>query len=186
MPTQLLSFFSYEGQVRECILRSKFNSKEFMTLKNLCHYTFTKYSKQLNKLNDFTLVPIPLSKEKKIERGFNQAEVIAIILSKKINVPINRNLLVRALNTIPQYGNDRNTRFKNVQNAFKLYLPKINTDLPKKVLLVDDISTSGATFLEASRILLKAGVKEVRCLSISKKLFETVEIPFSASLKMPA
>lgn len=172
-PTQLIAFYSYENHVRECILRSKFNSKEFMILKLLCNYAFSQCISELQKLSDFLLVPIPLSKEKMLERGFNQAEVIAYILSKKISAPFTKDFLRRSVNTTPQSGNTRQLRFKNVENAFR-----INTEayskrkVPSKILLIDDITTSGATFLEASRVLLGCGVKEVRCLALSKKLFE--------------
>lgn len=163
---KLISIYEYAGLVRECIKTSKYGSRQFSALKILAT-TATLYLKNLGlKVNTYTVVPIPASKQKLSSRGFNQAELIAQTFSKIFKLPMNKSILSRVVDTQHQYGLKKRERTENLKDAFK-----VTADVTgKNILLVDDICTSGATFLEASSVLKKAGAKNIVCLALSRKL----------------
>ena len=100
---------------------------------------------------------------KQRKRGYNQAELIARELSKNLNLICASEILVRTRKTTPMKELNDEERRKNVERAF---LVKENVVKYKKILLVDDIYTSGATMEACTRILLEAGISEVYILSI--------------------
>jgi len=109
---------------------------------------------------DHIVVPIPLSSRRKRTRGFNQSEHIGRIVARRLDLAIAEELLVRTRHTQPQSGiRSMNDRLKNVSRAFSL----INTGevRGKKILLIDDVRTSGATLLEASRTLKAGGARSI-------------------------
>ncbi|HYM34631.1 MAG TPA: ComF family protein [Steroidobacteraceae bacterium] len=112
------------------------------------------------------LVPIPLHRTRLAERGYNQAERIAKGLSKSINVPISRSTLLRRIKPTPtQTGLTAGEREENVRDAFAL---SANTNLKgKKVILVDDVMTTGATLASAAHELDKAEPAEIAVVSVS-------------------
>lgn len=166
MPTQILSVFIYGGNVRGCIRKSKYSSKIFMCLKRLSFEGINLAYEWGYNFKDFIIVSIPVSKEKQKLRGFNQVDVISKSFSKKFKLDIDNSLLKRIRDTKSQHSSSRKQRFKNVSNSF---LSNANAG-GKKILLIDDIATTGATFLEASKVLYQNGALEVRCFSLSKKL----------------
>lgn len=112
------------------------------------------------------LVPIPLSSEKLKKRGYNQSEILAKDLGKKLGLPY-INLLRRIKDTKSQVGLDKKERRENIKNAFAL---KGEFDLKnKEVFLVDDVMTTGATLSEAGKILKKAGISKVWGLALAKE-----------------
>ena len=113
------------------------------------------------------VIPIPLSRQRFKERGFNQSEEIAKIFADHFQLEINNQILVRLRNTPPQAKIENyNDRQLNLQNAFGLQ----NT-LPsgkKNIILVDDVFTSGATMQEAAKVLKQNGAKRIIGLTIAK------------------
>jgi len=166
IPIQLLSVFVYGGNVRQCVRKSKYSSRLFMCLKRLSFEGINLAYEWNYNLKDFIIVSIPVSKEREKLRGFNQVDVISKSFSKKFKLEIDNALLKRIRDTKSQHSSSRKQRFKNVSNSFLSDLGVKG----KKILLIDDISTTGATFLEASKILYQNGALEVRCFSLSKKL----------------
>ncbi|MDO8741845.1 MAG: ComF family protein [Candidatus Roizmanbacteria bacterium] len=116
--------------------------------------------------SDFIIQPIPLSKNKYNERGFNQAKIISLFFQKFINYPI-VNLLVRKKGVLPQaqLGSLRK-RYQNVRGSFQVVDKKLLNN--KRVILVDDIVTTGSTVKEAAKILKEAGAKRVYILALAK------------------
>lgn len=169
-PLCSVSVYEYEGLVRECIRKSKYSQREFMALKKLSFEAVSvAYDWGLD-FADFRLVPIPVSKGREKQRGFNQVDVISKAVSMKFKVPIDISILSRIRDTKAQHGVGREQRFLNVKGAFEA-----NKNVSGyKILLVDDICTTGATFLEASKVLYKSGALEVWCFSLSKKIRELV------------
>lgn len=103
------------------------------------------------------IIPIPLSKKRLIERGFNQAAVLAKILAGAVNIEIDENSLVRKIHTpVHRAGMDTKARESSVKNAFEVKRPKL---IKGKILLVDDVFTSGATASACAKALKKAGRK---------------------------
>jgi len=110
-------------------------------------------------LQDFILVPIPLHKKKLKSRGFNQASEIAKELSKNLAIPFSDNVLIKIKPTPAQVELKKEEREKNVRETFLCQKPEIIKN--KKILLVDDVFTTGATLEEAGRALRRAGASEV-------------------------
>jgi len=108
---------------------------------------------------DFVLVPIPLHKKKFKQRGFNQSEEIAKELSKTLGLPIFNNILIKIKQTLDQVELKKEEREKNIKGVFFCQKPDLIFD--QKILLVDDVFTTGSTMEECALTLKRAGAKEV-------------------------
>lgn len=109
------------------------------------------------------ILPVPVHKKKKRQRGFNQAELVAKELGKLMNVSVDSNYLLRKENTVPQKELTRQQRKENLKNAFEICE---TGKVYEKVLLVDDIYTTGATMDAVSEILRKNQSKIIFFLTI--------------------
>lgn len=108
------------------------------------------------------IVPVPLHRQRMEKRGYNQAEIIARELAEGLGLPMESRAVRRVLNTRPQKELDDKERRRNIRKAF------VCTKLPwKKVLVVDDIYTTGSTIDGVSLALKRAGVQEVYFLTIA-------------------
>lgn len=114
---------------------------------------------KLKNFSDFILIPVPLHKKKLKNRGFNQAEEIAKELSKFLNIPLLSNGLIKTKQTKSQTELQKEDREKNVKGVF--VCTKNSSVRKRKILLVDDIFTTGATMEECARVLKEAGAREV-------------------------
>lgn len=127
-------------------------------------------------LPDF-IVPVPLHPRRLRWRGFNQAEILAGILAENVTpglpIPVAGNLIIRKKFTPPQMKiKNYQARKKNMQNSFSLSEESPLKDYVlrnKKILLVDDISTTGSTILECAKILKSAGAKKVYGVVIARQ-----------------
>jgi ComF family protein len=122
---------------------------------------FSSYLKNLpHDFKDYHVVPVPLHKNKEWRRGFNQAALLGGAVSTALHLPvINRNL-VRIKETAAQTDQaDYTTREANIAGAFHIEHP--HEFKGKNILLIDDVTTSGATLREAARTLKAAGVKKI-------------------------
>lgn len=109
-------------------------------------------------------IEVPLSKKRFKWRSFNQAEILSLKLSEIINIPYIKGALRRIKETQTQLGLSRKERIKNISSAFRAV-----KEVPyKKVFLVDDVLTTGATLEECAKELRKAGVKEVWGVVLAK------------------
>lgn len=113
------------------------------------------------------IIPVPLSKKRLLERGFNQAEVLAAILGKAFKLKIDRQSLTRKLHTpVHRAAMDRRARELTVENAFEVARPQLIKG--EKILLVDDVFTSGATTSFCAKALKKKGADKVYVLTIAR------------------
>lgn len=108
-------------------------------------------------------VPIPLHRTKERMRGYNHASILSLKLSKHFDL-VNKDLLVRVRKTTSQFGLKREERVENIEGAFDI---RRNISFPPVVFLVDDIVTSGVTFLEAGKVLKRNGVEKVYGLALA-------------------
>jgi ComF family protein len=121
-------------------------------------------------LSGFVLVAIPIHKSKLKQRGFNQSEEIAKELSKKINGTLFlKDALLKIKKTPPQRELKRKEREKNIKGVFVVNPKKLDFIKNKKVLLVDDVFTTGSTMEEAAKVLKKAGAKKVFGVVIARE-----------------
>ena len=111
------------------------------------------------------IVPIPLSDSKLRKRGYNQAEILAFELSKRLNIP-RKNLLKRVKDTKSQFKLTKKEREKNIKGAFSCNQKSVIRN--QNVFLIDDVVTSGATLMEASNILKRNGAKRVIGLTFAR------------------
>jgi len=116
--------------------------------------------------SDFVLIPVPLEKKKLKWRGFNQAEEIGKELSEFLNIEILNNVLIKTKETLPQVELSDEERKENIKGAFSCQHPELVRE--RKVLLVDDIYTTGSTMAECARVLKKSGAKEVIGIVIAR------------------
>lgn len=110
-------------------------------------------------------VPVPLHRARRREREFNQAEVLAELLSRHAAVPV-RNAIERTRYTTTQTRLDRHERMENLRGAFRVRHPKHVKD--RHLILVDDVFTTGSTVEECARVLRAAGAASVRALTVAR------------------
>ena len=106
---------------------------------------------------DMVLIPVPLYKRRQRERGYNQAEMLGQILSSFTGCILQKDILVRNRETKQQAKLGLQERLENVKGAFE----HISSQIPKKIVLVDDVFTTGATMNECARVLRKSGATEI-------------------------
>ena len=109
------------------------------------------------------LVPVPIHRNRFRERGYNQAEELARELGKRLHVPCEAEMVTRCRDTLPQNGLDPAGRKENLQGAFAV---RDKAAVPARVVLVDDIRTTGSTLRELEKVLRKSGAEEVRAMCI--------------------
>ncbi len=157
----------YDGLVRDIMLSAKFGGKYYL-YKMLTDYIWEDLKELIKPLSEGeVIVPIPLSRRRLIERGYNQAGIIADILSRKLKKPTIHRTLLKIKDTKPQSQLGEKDRYLNIKNAFFLKKP-INFS---KIILVDDIITTSATITEATKVLKKGGANVVYVFSLSRATF---------------
>ncbi len=153
-----MAFGFYEGILREAIHLYKFSQ-----IKRLVKpISALMYNLDVPDV-DF-IVPVPLTKERLKKRGFNQSLLLANNLSKKFGISLSSNLLIKVKETEYQSLLGRKDRLMSLKGAFNT---KERID-NMKVIIVDDVTTTGTTLNECSRALLKAGAKEVYSIIIAR------------------
>ena len=120
------------------------------------------------------IIPIPLHKRRLRYRGFNQSELIANHIAEKIApgfpIAVENNLLERFRYTHPQMEiKNQAKRKKNIEKAFKIPKNKLELVKSKRILLVDDVTTTGATIFECAKMLKKSGASEVFATIIARQ-----------------
>jgi len=115
---------------------------------------------------DYVLVPVPLEKRKLKWRGFNQSEEIGKEISKFLNIPLINDILFKIKETLPQVELSEKEREENIKGVFIIRNRKKISG--KKILLVDDVYTTGSTMKECAQLLKKAGAKEVIGIVIAR------------------
>lgn len=128
---------------------------------------FLKYKIKNQELPAFDLVlAVPLAKKRKLWRGFNQAEILAKAVSQEFGWECGQNIIGRKYHTHPQVGLKLAQRLVNVKGIFAVNDPRKVAG--KKILLIDDVVTTGATMNECAQALTDAGAKEVWGLVVAK------------------
>jgi ComF family protein len=112
------------------------------------------------------VLPIPLSKRRERERGFNQAALLSEIFADKLNLRLEKSALKRVRHTLAQSKTaSPEERARNIQNCFTVDPAYVRS---KNIILIDDVVTSGATLSEAARSLKNSGVKNILALVVAK------------------
>ena len=114
------------------------------------------------------LVPVPLHRRRLVSRRYNQAAVLARALGEAAGVPVSDRALVRVRSTPSQGQRTRSQRARNVQAAFRVDDSRRGEIAGRRVVLVDDVLTSGATAGACARVLLRAGAASVDLLTLAR------------------
>lgn len=154
----------YDGACRELIHAFKYTGKSHLRrpLGLLTAQALADYAAQC--AADLIL-PAPLHKKRLRMRGFNQALLLAEVLSDEWHIPLLRQALIRNRWTTPQMELDRNDRLHNLHGAFSV--SDVAAIAGKRALLVDDVVTTGSTLQECARTLKKAGATAVFAVSVA-------------------
>lgn len=157
-----LSLLNYDETAKKSMVKIKYkNKREYLDF--YAEAIWQRYSKQLMRIKPDVLIPVPVHPSRKRRRGFNQAEVLAELLGQRMNVPVADDALCRTRKTAPQKQLGPAERLKNLKEAFA---PGRQLDGVKKVLLVDDIYTTGSTIEACTRILKQTGISQVFFVTI--------------------
>ena len=116
---------------------------------------------------DFIL-PVPIHRKRLRERGFNQAALLAKGIAQVGGVPLLTNVLVRHRHTVAQSSLDSEARQQNIIGAFEIRNPDVIRN--KRILIIDDVFTTGATICEAVNELWKADPAEIDVLTLARSL----------------
>ena len=162
---ELMYIFKYEGQVRKLILDYKFNEKSYL-YKTFVNFLL-KNEKIFENIKKYDkIIPVPISKKRNKERGYNQSMLIAEEIANKTNLELVNNCLIKTKNIIEQSKLNKEDRQQNIQGVYSLQNERLITN--KKILLVDDIYTTGSTVNECCKILQQANPKTIGVLVLAK------------------
>lgn len=119
------------------------------------------------KIKNPIFIPIPLSKNRLKERGFNQAELIAKYLSDKTSITLITNVLYKIKDTPSQVSiKNREKRLDNLKGSFAVKNQELIKD--KNIILIDDVCTTGATIREARKIIKEKGAKKILAAVVAR------------------
>lgn len=155
--------YVYENKLRDAIHTFKFNGKS-----EVGRYLVAHIKKKILPLSEKIdlIIPMPITDRRLKERGFNQSYVISHEISKILNKPVYDSVLVKTKETKDQYLLSKEERKKNIKGAFALINREKIKD--KRVLLVDDLYTTGYTANEAAFTLSKAKPESIILFALAR------------------
>ena len=160
-----LYVFQYQGLIRRLLLDYKFNEKAYL-YKTFVNFLL-KDKKIFNLLKTYdTIIPVPISKNRKKQRGYNQCLLLSKEISKILQIENNNNCLYKKKDILPQSTLNKEERGQNIKGAYEI--KNIETIQNKRILLIDDIFTTGSTLNECAKVLKKANPNKIDCLTIAK------------------
>jgi len=156
----------YDGILKEGIHRLKYNGQIHLvpTLARFLIHAFKKEEKWHGKIN--LVIPVPMDRDRKRERGFNQSDLLVKYFSKYLSFPCTGDILRKIKKTLPQVNLTREKRLGNLKGAF--YLNNRESVSGKRNLLIDDVYTTGATVTECTNTLLRGGAREVNIFTLAR------------------
>ena len=161
--TKTVAPLVYNKAIKKVIYDFKYNNKPYM------YKLFGELMVKSIIDNDLEhidiIVSVPLHKYRQRKRGFNQSHLLGKYISKKLEIPIDKENLIRITKTQEQNKIKRSERIRNVEGVFAII--KKDIFIQKRVLLIDDIYTTGSTVDECSKLLLDNGAKEVFVATIA-------------------
>ena len=164
---QAYSCLVYDGSVQKLIQSWKYQRRH-SAARLLCETLSGWLTLQAITTEATAIIPIPMHPKKLRARGFNTAYTLAQAVGTTLKLPILEKALIRNLFTPAQAGLDKSARQKNLVGAFSI-LPE-NLHGHQRILLIDDVYTTGATLSYCTRLLQEAGVKHITILTLARAL----------------
>lgn len=160
----IISPFFYEGKIRDTILRVKFNGDRAFF--DALSYLLKDMLNDMAQLSEFdAVVPVPLSKKRFSERGYNQSALLAKPLSEHFGIEYRDDILTKIRETKRQSRIDLSERLTNVRGAFAAS----EEAHEKSIILVDDIFTTGTTLSECAAALKISGAATIVAVTLAKR-----------------
>ncbi len=157
------SLFCYQEAVKASLYRFKYgNKREYADV--YAGEMLRYLGRWIEYIRVQVLIPVPIHSKRRHVRGYNQAEVLALALGRRLGIPVDRKSLLRIRNTVPQKNLDAKARKENLRRAF---VCKAEAVRGKRILLVDDIYTTGATVDAAAAALKQAGAENVYVITVA-------------------
>ena len=159
-----IKVLKYDELIRNKIIDYKFNEKSYL------YKTFAKLILNNEKIYSFLkkydiMVYVPMYLKRKMQRGYNQSELLAKEIARNLEIEIQFNNLIKIKDIAKQSTLSKEQRTKNVKGAYAI--KNVEVIKNKKVILFDDIFTTGSTADECSKVLKNAGAKEVAVLTLA-------------------
>lgn len=158
--------FNYKWKIRKLIIDYKFNDKAYL------YEVFVKFMLKNEKICRFfktydIIMPVPIHKKRKMQRGYDQSELIAKKIAKKYdNLQLQLKNLEKYKNTTEQSKLTKKERIENAKNVYKVN--DIQKIYNKNIILIDDIYTTGSTANSVARVLKQNGAKNIIIITIAK------------------
>lgn len=158
--------FVYDEVMQQAVADYKYNNKkEFAVF--FAQELAEIFQKQLSGLGIEALVPVPIHRARRRYRGYNQTEVLCEELSKLLGIRVEKHLLFRQKKTVPQKELTEAERLQNLESAIRWNAARLQGGkVPRTVVLIDDIYTTGSTAEVCTRVLLRNGIQRVYLLCL--------------------
>lgn len=162
---EIFCMYRYKDKIRELLIDYKFNDKSY--LYNFFSELLIKNKKVCKILKSCDIIiPIPLHKKRKLDRGYNQSELILRDIAKKMDLQIENNVLKKVKNIKPQSEKGYAERMNDIKGVY--IVENTQKIVGKKVLIFDDVYTTGSTTGECKKELLKVGASKVVIFTLTK------------------
>jgi ComF family protein len=162
---QAVSLAPYERPLGAVVKALKFRGQRYYARPLAEHLAAVLRRQDFTQKIDL-IIPVPIHWLRKFRRGFNQSELIARRLGPLLNIPVDCRSLRRTRNTTPQTKLSGSARRQNLKGAFKVRRP--DAVAGKRILLLDDVMTTGGTMTECARALRRAGAKDVYAAVVAR------------------
>jgi len=165
----LFAAASYAEPMQQIIVKYKFRGA-VSAAPLVAEKLAVEFGEQIRKLSPAVLLPIPLHPSREYLRGYNQARIFADELAEALELPVDNDLLVRLKKRRPQSRLRKTRRAANIMGVFALAEETVDPDRCRRVILVDDVVTSGQTIFEARRTLIRGGFEVVGAIAMAHRL----------------
>ena len=161
--------YAYTPPILQAIHRFKYANKRYLAA-DLAILAMSALPPDLNV--DF-VVPVPLAPSRKRQRGYNQGRLLAAEVARRLDLPLSDRVLIRIRDTPPQTSLPRARRLHNVRGTFRALRKLSGT----RILLVDDVTTTGATIEAAARALRRRGAAWIGALALARTPEDRLDVP---------
>ena len=171
----IVALFDYKDPlIKTAIWEMKYknNEKAIETLAEIAHAEILNYLSDWTLFENFTdpiLIPVPLSKEKLEKRGYNQTEILAkeiVKLDNAVNLICFPDIVIKSKDTEDQSSlKTRARRLKNLNGCFEVISPEKAKG--RDIIIIDDVTTTGATLKEMKKVLKKSGAGKVKAFAVA-------------------